>query len=204
MRHAVPGEDVWRAFRRDEIRDPRVLTCAGRRDPYIYPSDSSMRYASHCIGSRTFFWCNFTLQLSGFGVGQGRLGEVVSLVGDCRPPPPGNPRRPAGVNHATCQRERPRVSRSLVSSGGLCFTPTYGECGDILSSEGHPSSLNIVHIVFYLKKLTNHQYFKINRSYYSCSQKKRVLEFERVHSHLCGLRVVKPPPIAITNVLVTE
>ncbi len=42
-----------------------------------------------------YYWCGaFTQLLSGIGVERGRLGEVVSLVGDCRPPPPGNPHRP--------------------------------------------------------------------------------------------------------------
>ncbi len=37
---------------------------------------------------------SFTPHSSGFRVERGRLGEVVSLVGDCRPPPPGNPHQP--------------------------------------------------------------------------------------------------------------
>jgi hypothetical protein len=44
---------------------------------YLLPNDS-----------RSHYLCSFTLQFSGFWVERGGLGEVVSLVGDCRPPPP--------------------------------------------------------------------------------------------------------------------
>jgi hypothetical protein len=66
---------------------------------------SDRRYSKHLyrwkqerwlqLSGMTFrLWCTFTLHFSGYGVERGCLGEVVSLVGDCRPPPPGNPHRP--------------------------------------------------------------------------------------------------------------
>jgi hypothetical protein len=50
--------------------------------PVLRHSDSAVSLPLHIPGSWVVCGC---------------LGEVESLVGDCRPPPPGNPRRPPGM-----------------------------------------------------------------------------------------------------------
>jgi hypothetical protein len=52
-----------------------------------------------------------------------------------------------------------------------------------------------------LKILKLSQYFKIIYSSSSCADQCSVLEFVNSHYHLYGLRLVGPPSIAITNVL---
>src|SRR4030042_620588 len=53
-----------------------------------------MKTYLHTNGDSSTRWLTLTPIFSRFTVERGRLGEVVSLVGDCRPPPPGNPRQP--------------------------------------------------------------------------------------------------------------
>ena len=162
---------------------------------------SAMEFEIHRCERRSTKWCNFTQQFSDFGVECGSLGMVVSLVGDCRPPPPGNPRRPP--NHAC--RHAELVDRCMrmahAIKGGFCFTSRNPKSRQVLPSSWMHLSLNKHQIILNLKELNNHQYFKKNRSYSSCVGRRPVLEFDHLHSYLCGQLDVEPPPIAITNVL---
>ncbi len=143
----------------------------------------------------------FALHLSEFGVDCGRLGEVESLVGDCRPPPPGNPRQPT-FDWIT-----------IPKSGGLWENPPKMHCGffnfsQIWQKNGgvflpmytYPS-LNNLHKQYNLNKLNFTQYFKNSYSYFPCTAFCDVLEFVHFHCHLYGVWFVEPPSIAITNVL---
>jgi hypothetical protein len=143
----------------------------------------------------------FTLHLSGIGVGCGRLGEVVSLVGDCRPPPPGNPHRPtklgtpgmkAGSGHADSCQEGGRAR---------CFSSKKRDSGGVFSLLYETCTFNKHQQIWNLKIFRSTEFFKIKHSSFYCTWKKPVLEFEHLHSHLCGSMGVKPLSIAITNVL---
>jgi len=203
MTRAAPGDLARGALRRRLPKDQRVSVCESDR----YPKGASYRmgkesYLLPCMSS--YEMCSyFTQHLSGFGVERGRMGEVVSLVGDCRPPPPGNPLQlstPSGsiVCFDAGLMNLPQVgckSTSFISikhkNGGF-FLPASIHC----SFNKHKSKPN-------LKNLNNTEYFKNKRSYFSCAGKNPVLKFEHFHSHLCGFREVGPPSIAITNVLET-
>jgi hypothetical protein len=91
----------------------------------------------------------------------------------------------------------------IVKRGGG-FTAKMDKHGEIYTSIEAPSSLNKLQIFSNLKELDIPQNFKKIHSYSSCIRGKHVLEFLHLHSHLCGLKVVEPPPIAITNVLRTR
>ncbi len=99
MPRAAPGVTARGVVRRTLIvnrREPVEVVCRCaiwlqhicRRDPHFCPAVS---------GSLSQFE-NPSLS-SGSWVEPGRLGEVESLAGDCRPPPPGNPRRPSRDDH---------------------------------------------------------------------------------------------------------
>jgi hypothetical protein len=163
-----------------------------------------MEIHRHRYGSRSKKWYSFTLQFSGFGVERGGLGEVVSLVGDCRPPPPGNPRRLSAPECMDARLYERRVWTSHAVNEGFCFTLVNPIIGEVLSPGSMHCSFNKPQKPCNLKELNNPQYFKKNRSYYSCVGRKPVLKFGVLHSHLCGQREVEPPPIAITNVLETR
>ena len=162
-----------------------------------------MKTYLHPKGDRSTRWLTFTPNFSRFEVERGHLGEVLSLVGDCRPPPPGNPRRPTtqvytnqGCNwrwtsQARIHGRKPFFTSKCINSGGNNLI-VWKRC----SFNKPPNTSN-------LKKLNNLQYFKKNCSYFSCTWKKHVLKFPNLHSHLCGLMEVEPPSIAITNVLET-
>ncbi len=175
----------------------------------------------------------FTLPSSGFGVERGCLGEVVSLVGDCRPPPPGNPRRPTPEQCVRRLRGEHSIQNGKSYPGGPCFTSKHCKDGEIDRPDSqavyfrinHPSPFcppspalgggagggGVGHYVSVLKpaisgnlkELAFTQYFKNNRSYFSCLGYEPVLEFVHACSHLCGLERDIPPSIAITNVLIT-
>jgi hypothetical protein len=203
MECEAPGSEAREALHRDKLRKLRVpASCAGRY-PRIPQKEASLMDLPHLSGNSTYTWCNFTLQLSDIRVGNGRLGEVVSLVGDCRPPPPGNPHRPTGEARWRDPGLRPRINSAQSLPREFCFSSKIVNNGGLNLSFRSCSSLIGSNNTGNLKKLNHHQYFKINRSYYSCTRKKRVLEFERLRSHLCGFRRVTPPPMAITNVLET-
>jgi hypothetical protein len=204
MPRAAPGNNARGVLRRDLPEDFRVTvrnfdSCL-ERCPYRL----GMEMHLHRLGSRSQKCRSFTLQLSGFGFDRGGLGEVVSLVGDCRPPPPGNPRRPPNAARRAAGLDRRRERMSRADSGGFCFTAGNPISGDVLSSGWKYCSFNKFQNCANLKKLDIIQYFKNNRSYYSCVGIKHVLKFDHLSSHLCGQQGVRPPPIAITNVLETR
>jgi hypothetical protein len=203
MSRATPGGKAWGSLRRELMRDQREPACYSGWPPMkcLYQTGIGL-YFLPC-GHRSNYWCSFTLQLSGFGVERGRLGEVVSLVGDCRPPPPGNPRRPACMSGRFQLQEGRKLGRGGLSLGGMGFTPKNSVNGGIRTSNSILSTLYKYQYHSNLKELNKTQYFKKNRSSFSCTGKHPVLEFDGLHSHLCGLLEVKPPPIAITNVLET-
>lgn len=202
MSCAAPGGNARGGLRRAVYRELRTSACdLGRRPRKCLNLSGMGVYFLPCRQSTNYWW-SFTLQLSGFGVERGRLGEVVSLVGDCRPPPPGNPRRPAYMGKSSTPN-RQLFGGSSLYAGGIRFTPKCSEDGDIRSSSSLHSSLYEYQNKHNLKELKNPQYFKKNHSSFSCTGKNPVLEFYRLHSHLCGSLEVKPPPIAITNVLET-
>ncbi len=198
MSCAAPGVLARGDLRRELLRDQRVSACQAGRPPKECPSHPGIWFYFVSPGHRSNYWCSFTLQLSSFGVERGRLGEVVSLVGDCRPPPPGNPRRPAGIMLSGQVPGKP-----INIPGGSCFTPKSSQNGETESSNSRSSTLYTRQHRHNLKELNNIQYFKKIRSSFYCTRTNPVLEFERYHSHLCGSLEVKPPSIAITHVLET-
>jgi hypothetical protein len=162
-----------------------------------------MKTYLHPNGDRSTWWLTFTPNFYRFETERGRLGEVVSLVGDCRPPPPGNPRQPTtlvctiqGCNRRWTSQahtnERIAFSTSKCMNSGEDFSIVWKHC-----------SFNNLQNTSNLKRCNNLQYFKKNCSYFSCTWKQHVLKFSNLHSHLCGLMEVEPPSIAITNVLET-
>ena len=198
MSRASPGDCAWSVLRRDLLRDQRESTGFSGGLPIRCPNFFGKGSYSIFLRHRSIFWYSFTLESSGFRAGRGRLGEVVSLVGDCRPPPPGNPRRPASPIFTG-----EPVERSGRYPGGSCFTPNESQNGGNSPSVSICSSLYKSQSNRNLKILNITQYFKNRRSFYYCTGKNPVLEFVGLHSHLCGLLGMKPPPIAITNVLET-
>ena len=196
MSRAVPGVAARDDLRRERIRDQRLSAWVSGRHPKQRPKFVGLGFYFHLHGHRSFYRCSFTLQSSGIGVEQGRLGEVVSLVGDCRPPPPGNPRRPAfsiGVGNRWGLKDQ--------GSGGAIFSREISKNGEIELLCSNKPSLYEYRCKANLKELNKSQYFKKNRSSFYCTGMNPVLKFDRLHSHLCGSLEVKPPPIAITNVL---
>jgi hypothetical protein len=143
----------------------------------------------------------FTLHLSRFGVDSGRLGEVVSLVGDCRPPPPGNPRQATILRGIKPINGGLRENPTKMRSRFFDFTQKRQKNGGVLLPTCMYPSLNNLHNQYNLNKLNIPQYFKNTFSYFSCTVFCSVLEFVHFHCHLYGVWLVEPPAIAITNVL---
>jgi len=157
--------------------------------------------SAHQPGVRRYrsYLC-FTQLLSVIGVERGRLGEVESLVGDCRPPPPGNPHRPP----ARSSTRSVGMSKRNLQNTKLWFVVSSSKghkCGGLLLLINKLHSYIKYHPFENLKELNYSQYFKINHSFFPCAEIRSVLEFGRFHSHLYGVWLRKPPPIAITNVL---
>jgi hypothetical protein len=203
MLRAAPGKPARGVLRRGTASNHWVSANYSGRALKICPNHSRVGGYFHPFGRKAFYRCSFTLQLSGFGVERGRLGEVVSLVGDCRPPPPGNPRRPACMTASHQVLAHKRIWKARRIPGGSCFSVERSRNGDNYLSNWFSSTLYCYQNPSNLKELDQLQYFKKNRSYSSCTGVKPVLEFDRLHSHLCGIRGVEPLPIAITNVLET-
>ena len=162
-----------------------------------------MKTYLHPNGDRFTRWLTFTLNFSRFEVERGRLGEVVSLVGDCRPPPPGNPRQPTSLVCTNQGWNRRWTSQAATNERKPFFTSKCINRGGNYLIVWKRCSFNNLQNTSNLKKLNYLQYFKKNCSYFSCTWKKHVLKFVNLHSHLCGLMEVEPPSIAITNVLET-
>jgi len=145
---------------------------------------------------------NYLIQhSSGFRVESGRLGEVESLVGDCRPPPPDNPHQLITRSSINC------ISGELWKNPFPCdgfieFIPKWQKNGGVSLSMCRHHSFKNIEYPYNLKKLIQSQYFKNDCSYFSCVEKCTVLEFVSSHYHLYGLRLVGLPSIAITNVLI--
>jgi len=199
----APGVIVRRALRRNFLPDNEVPVDYFDRCFTNCPYDLVMETYPSLRGRSPINCDNFTLHLPVFGVEHGRLGEVVSLVGDCRPPPPGNPRQPTcslsvnfehGKSHKVLDHLACRVNN---------FHPKIFKKGRGYFYHWEVFSLYIALISENLKELIHLQYFKKNRSFFSCSEVNTVLEFGHVYSHLCGFQVVNPLSIVITNVLLS-
>ena len=148
-------------------------------------------------------WCYFAQHSSGLGVELGRLGEVESLVGDCRPPPPGNPRQ-LTILHSSKQKSGGRLENPVQTSRGFnVFTPVWHRNGEVNLPIRIYSTLNIIEIYRYLKRLNKTEIFKNTHSSTPCMDRCNVLKFGIFHYHLYGAWLVEPPSIAITNVLRT-
>jgi hypothetical protein len=201
MPRAAPGSNARGALRRDLPDQLHATVKYPDRCLLRCPCCPEMEKDLHRCGCRSDLCSSFTLQFSGLEVERGVLGEVVSLVGDCRPPPPGNPRRPflPAYSKAGLDGRRVRTARTVL--GGFCFTAGKPKSGELLLRGWMHYSFNNYRKRHNLKELNIPQYFKNNRSYSSCVGRKHVLKFLHFHSHLCGQLVVEPPPIAITNVL---
>jgi hypothetical protein len=202
MPRAAPGVIARGALRRKIPGEPRIsVQDMGRyRDGYSSWSGSKIRIRPDL---RSYQGRNyFTLHLSGFGVEHGRLGEVESLVGDCRPPPPGNPRQPTTLISIDLWNGGLRKN-PFIHNGFNVFIPKWRKKGEVFLPMYKHLSFNNSKYLYNLKKSNRWQYFKNNCSYFSCIEKCTVLEFVNSHYHLYGVWLVRPPSIAITNVLIT-
>jgi len=146
---------------------------------------------------------SFIQHSSGLKVERGRLGEVESLVGDCRPPPPDNPRQPTAGSNVN-QLSGGLRKNPFPCNGFVTFIPKWQKNGGVSLSMCRHHSFNKAEYPYNLKKLIQSQYFKNDCSYFSCVEKSSVLEFVSSHYHLYGFRLVGSPSIAITNVLIIK
>ncbi len=187
MPRAAPGVSARGALRRKlhESLGVPVRYSNGYRVDCLYRL--TMEKLFHLRGRRTMSWFYFTLLFSGIGVDGGRLGEVVSLVGDCRPPPPGNPRRPINADINSPPDGPQQVSWSDLHTGSNCFTRKCTKAGEIAMPTNKARTFNRHSNRSNLKELNNLQYFKITRSYFSCIGDMPVLE-------CCGLSL---PPMRV-------
>ena len=203
MPRAAPGDFDRGALRRKLPEYLRVSVCNSDRYPSGYPYRLGKESFLLPDKSRYEKGSYFTQHLSGFGVERGRMGEVVSLVGDCRPPPPGNPHQPTASICATKWVGGKYRNPTPVDNGRICFISKKQKNGGVFLPLRMYSTFNNHQISTNLKDLNHCEYFKNNRSYFSCAVENPVLKFEHFHSHLCGFMDVEPPSIAITNVLGT-
>jgi len=144
---------------------------------------------------------NFTPHSSVFWVERGCLGEYESLVGDCRPPPPGNPRQPI-IQPRNTRWNGGLEQNPYCNDGFVAFIPRWQKNRGAILPVSRYHSFNINKNRTNLKKSIPSQYFKIICSYFSCAVKCTVLEFDSSHCHPYGFLSVGPPSIAITNVLI--
>jgi hypothetical protein len=203
MPRVAPGDIVRGALRRKLPEYIRVSVRYSDRYLPRYPYRLVMETSLHLCKSRSKKCSYFTLHLSGFGIERGRLGEVVSLVGDCRPPPPGNPHRPSTPDCISDWVGMRYGCPAHTGSGSIGFTSNKQKYGGVFLPVWMGYSFNNTQLITNLKDLIPGEYFKNYRSYFSCTEKNPVLKFEHFHSHLCGFRKLEPPSIAITNVLGT-
>lgn len=201
MPRAATGDNATGAVRRKLPEQLAVSAGLASRYPTGSPHRSGMENCLHRKKNGFYRYLTYTWQLSGFGVEHGRLGKVVSLVGDCRPPPPGNPHRPPdiwGRRRSICGGHASPAKASCEKSSSASRMQRHGgiiqfSCPGISFKNGEKTSN--------LKILKTSEYFKISGSYFYCTDKQPVLEFGSFRSHQYGLWVVELPAIAITNVL---
>ena len=143
----------------------------------------------------------FTRLLSVIRVARGRLGEVESLVGDCRPPPPGNPHRPPTTRGNVCSGVGMGQLPSNPTARFLLFHPRRHKNGGIFFSDYLLLTFKYFKIHHNLKKLIPRNNFKNINSFFPCTDICSVLEFRCSSYHLYGVLVEETPPIALTNVL---
>jgi hypothetical protein len=202
MPRAAPGAIARGALRWILTGEPTISGQKFGRYDYGY---SSRKWCMYCIepGLRKYENADyFTLHSSIIVVVSGRLGEVVSMEGDCRPPPPGNPRLlSTWSSDELSSGELLKDPFSKVGLSGFNFN-LQKNGGEFLTLYKH-LSLKIHRYPSNLKKFIRTEYFKNICSYFSCAVKCTVLEFVNSHCHLYGFRVVGLPSIAITNVLLT-
>jgi hypothetical protein len=204
MPSAAPGEITRGAVRRGlpdyqlapvDTLDRRPVEC-----PYRWEMETRL----HPYIGRFYKRGAFTQLLCGVGLGGGRLGEVVSLVGDCRPPPPGNPRRPSSSKRAAGRAGETYENPSGTRHNGTCSSRKMRKTGGIHFLYKIPFSFKNHVCLSNLKILNSSEYFKIIRSYYYCIGNQPVLKSGSFRSHMCGLEGAKLPSIAITYVLRTK
>lgn len=197
---AAPGEIAREAlhqilpeyhsvYERNRLVYDDVYTHINWMEPRIRPGICSPQLIS-----------SFTPQNPDFRVERGRLGEVESLVRDCRPPPPGNPHRP--INRRTIISCDGWLKKYQILISGLSvFIPSCTKKRGEFSSIIRLHSFNRIKRLSNLKILNYAQYFKKTRSFLSCADRIPVLRFLRSHSHLYGIKQVGSPPIVVTFVL---
>ena len=203
MPRAAPGDIARGALRRKLPEYLRVSVHNFSRYPSSNPYHLGKELFLFPYASKCKKCSYFTLHSSGFEVERGRLGEVVSLVGDCRPPPPDNPHQPTVPVRRINRVGGRQTSSPPVECGSIGFTSGKQKNGGIFLPICMHSSFNKYQTYTNLKNINHTEYFKNNCSYFPCIVKNPVLKFEHFHSHLCGFREVEPPSIAITNVLGT-
>ena len=203
MPHAAPGENARGAVRRKLPEYLEVPVQIMNRRQCKYPIRLGMEISLHRQESGSKKCSNFTQSSSYFGVEPGRLGEVVSLVGDCRPPPPGNPHRLTIHDRMMRGSGWGCIDSKHAYQGGHGISVKMQSLGGFISLVWKCVSFNKTTTILNLKDLNSIEYFKKDRSYFSCIGYNPVLKFVSFHYHLCGFKVVEPPSIAITNVLET-
>ena len=177
MPRAAPGDNARWAVRR---KLPGYLEEPDHHSGGLLPKcpyRSGIGYYLHRSSYGSLKETTWTQLLSVYGVERGRLGTVASLVGDCRPPPPGNPHRPlhpnGRVNRYPGNPQKP-VKESLKTAQ---FASIMHKIGGITNPVKTHFSFNKRLIPGNLKILNSAEYFKKNRSSYYCTEKKPVLEF---------------------------
>ena len=177
MLRAAPGEDARGALRRKFIGNPRISVVY--HDGYtrinLYPG--RMGNHLHPAGSRSNHGSTFTRKISSSEVELGRLGEVVSLVGDCRPPPPGNPRRPITPGSIPTGSQGKYQNQPGACLVGSFFSVNVLNTGGFFLTVWKQSSFNNYRKITNLKELNKFQYFKNNCSFSSCMRCMHVLKF---------------------------
>jgi len=169
MLHAAPGEFAREALRRNfpEYRRASFYNLVGCTYNSLF--QSRIVSFSHPCGSRIDKCSYFTPHFSFFEVERGRLGEVVSLVGDCRPPPPGNPHRPSTLMVKIKGCKGMRMSPGGVGLRSEFYNSNNGNAGGFFVKVWKHCSFNKYQIIRNLKELNKLQYFKNNCSYTSCT-----------------------------------
>jgi hypothetical protein len=200
MPRAAPGVIARLAMRRISKGHQYILAdkIIRQEEEYSRPKRRGIRY--YLDEQKRYY---FAQHSSGLGVKLGRLGEVESLVGDCRPPPPGNPRRLTILSSYKDKSGGRFMNPVQTGRGFYVFTPVWERKGAVYLPIRKHSTLNITKSHRYLKRLNKTENFKNTYSYSSCMDRCSVLKFGIFHYHLYGVWLVEPPSIAITNVLGT-